>query len=170
MRDAWRPKDPLIRLQLYLKQRGLWTEKIGAQMDQEITAELDRAWQSAQAEPPASLAESLSHVFAEMTPRLRAQTGSKFGEALMGDMAIVEAVRDALEFEMGRDDRVVVLGEDVGGSGGVFRATENLQKRFGTSRVFDMPLAESAIVGSALGVAHCGPCAGSRNSIHGVYA
>jgi pyruvate dehydrogenase E1 component alpha subunit len=73
MRDAWRPKDPLIRVQLYLKQRGLWTEKIGAQMDQEITAELDRAWQSAQAEPPASLAESLSHVFAEMTPRLRAQ-------------------------------------------------------------------------------------------------
>ncbi len=74
----------------------------------------------------------------------------------MGEMAIVEAVRDALEFEMGRDERVVVLGEDVGGSGGVFRATENLQKQFGTSRVFDMPLAESAIIGSALGLALAG--------------
>jgi len=73
MRDAWRPKDPLLRVQLHLKQQGLWSEERGAEMDQEIAAELDRAWQTAQAEPPPSLAESLSHVFAEMTPRLRAQ-------------------------------------------------------------------------------------------------
>jgi TPP-dependent pyruvate/acetoin dehydrogenase alpha subunit len=73
MRDAWRPKDPLLRVQLYLKQQGLWSEARGAEMDQEIAAELDRAWQTAQAEPPPSLTESISHVFAEMTPRLRAQ-------------------------------------------------------------------------------------------------
>lgn len=72
------------------------------------------------------------------------------------DLAIVEAVRDALEFEMERDERIVVLGEDVGGSGGVFRATDGLQRRFGTSRVFDMPLGESAIIGSALGLALSG--------------
>lgn len=52
----------------------------------------------------------------------------------MPDMTIVEAVRDALTFEMARDDRVMVLGEDVGGSGGVFRATEGLQRRFGPHR------------------------------------
>jgi len=74
----------------------------------------------------------------------------------MRDLTIVEAVRDALEFEMGNDPRVVVLGEDVGGSGGVFRATEGLQKRFGSERVFDSPLAESGIIGSALGLALSG--------------
>lgn len=73
MRDEWRPKDPLIRLQRYLEGRGAWSEAIGAQMDREIAAELDRAWQEAQAEPRATLDESLGWMFAEMPPRLRAQ-------------------------------------------------------------------------------------------------
>jgi pyruvate dehydrogenase E1 component subunit beta len=74
----------------------------------------------------------------------------------MPEMTIVEAVRDALAFEMARDERVILLGEDVGGSGGVFRATEGLQKRFGAHRSIDTPLAEAVIVGSALGLAVSG--------------
>jgi len=74
----------------------------------------------------------------------------------MPEMGIVDAVRDALAFEMARDERVVVLGEDVGGAGGVFRATDGLQATFGNGRVFDMPLGESAIIGSALGLALSG--------------
>ena len=74
----------------------------------------------------------------------------------MAEMSIVEAVRDALEFEMARDERVMVLGEDVGGCGGVFRATEGLQARFGAQRVVDAPLSESAIIGSAVGLAVAG--------------
>jgi pyruvate dehydrogenase E1 component alpha subunit len=75
MRDAWRPKDPLIRLQLYLSQRNMWNDAIAARMEDEVTADLDRAWQAAQAEAPPRLEDSLSHVFAEMTPRLREQVG-----------------------------------------------------------------------------------------------
>ena len=75
MRDAWRPKDPLIRLQRYLQHRGLWNDGVGAQMEEEVIAELDEAWRQAQAEPPPRLDDSLSHVFAEMTPRLREQCG-----------------------------------------------------------------------------------------------
>jgi pyruvate dehydrogenase E1 component beta subunit len=71
-------------------------------------------------------------------------------------MSIVEAVRSALDFEMARDDRVMILGEDVGGSGGVFRATDGLQQKYGRSRVIDTPLAESVIIGSALGLAVSG--------------
>jgi pyruvate dehydrogenase E1 component beta subunit len=71
-------------------------------------------------------------------------------------MSIVEAVRSALDFEMARDDRVTILGEDVGGSGGVFRATDGLQQKYGRSRVIDTPLAESVIIGSALGLAVSG--------------
>lgn len=74
----------------------------------------------------------------------------------MPEMSIVDAIRDAMQFEMARDERVMVLGEDVGGSGGVFRATDGLQARFGTQRVVDAPLSESAIIGSALGLAVAG--------------
>ncbi|NLW41485.1 MAG: alpha-ketoacid dehydrogenase subunit beta [Tissierellia bacterium] len=66
---------------------------------------------------------------------------------------IVEAVNQALMNEMELDERVVVYGEDVGVEGGVFRATVNLQKKFGKHKVFDTPLAESAIVGTGVGMA-----------------
>lgn len=66
---------------------------------------------------------------------------------------IVEAVNDAVHTVMAADDRVVVFGEDVAESGGVFRATEGLQDRFGEARVVDTPLSEIAIVGSAIGLA-----------------
>lgn len=66
---------------------------------------------------------------------------------------LVEAVRDGMREEMTRDDRVVVMGEDVGYKGGVFKATVGLFDAFGPSRVIDMPLAESGIVGTAIGCA-----------------
>ncbi len=71
----------------------------------------------------------------------------------MATMTLVQAVRDAMAFEMQRDPRVVVLGEDVGKNGGVFRATEGLWERFGPERVIDTPLNESGIVGMAIGMA-----------------
>ncbi|HEV8325341.1 MAG TPA: alpha-ketoacid dehydrogenase subunit beta [Myxococcota bacterium] len=71
----------------------------------------------------------------------------------MAVMNIIQAVNSALMNEMERDERVVVLGEDVGKFGGVFRATQGLQARFGEARVFDTPLAEAGIIGTAIGMA-----------------
>jgi pyruvate/2-oxoglutarate/acetoin dehydrogenase E1 component len=68
----------------------------------------------------------------------------------------VEAVNDALHVEMERDQSVIVLGEDVGVLGGVFRATVGLQQRFGAERCVDTPLAEAGIVGTAVGLAMAG--------------
>jgi pyruvate dehydrogenase E1 component beta subunit len=68
-------------------------------------------------------------------------------------MNIIQAVNSALRLELKRDDRVVLLGEDVGAFGGVFRATTGLQKEFGLERVIDTPLNESGIVGTAIGMA-----------------
>jgi 2-oxoisovalerate dehydrogenase E1 component beta subunit len=68
-------------------------------------------------------------------------------------MNIIQAVNDALRLEMRRDPDVVVLGEDVGKFGGVFRATQGLQEEFGPDRVSDTPLAEGGIVGTAVGMA-----------------
>ena len=70
----------------------------------------------------------------------------------MPDITLVEAVTQALAYELEQDDNVVVFGEDVGQNGGVFRATDGLQQRFGDRRVFDSPLAESMIAGLAVGM------------------
>jgi pyruvate dehydrogenase E1 component beta subunit len=72
------------------------------------------------------------------------------------NLTLVQAVRDGLHTEMQRDDDVIVLGEDVGKNGGVFRATEGLYDEFGDERVIDTPLAESGIVGTAIGMAAYG--------------
>jgi 2-oxoisovalerate dehydrogenase E1 component beta subunit len=71
----------------------------------------------------------------------------------MPTMNIIEAVRSALQTQMRADSRVVVLGEDVGKFGGVFRATSGLYDEFGADRVIDTPLAEAGIVGTAIGMA-----------------
>jgi 2-oxoisovalerate dehydrogenase E1 component beta subunit len=71
----------------------------------------------------------------------------------MPTMNIIQAVNDALRLEMRRDPNVVILGEDVGKFGGVFRASQGLQEEFGKERVIDTPLAESGVIGTALGMA-----------------
>ncbi len=71
----------------------------------------------------------------------------------MSEMRMIEAVRAAMTEEMERDERVLVMGEDVGRKGGVFGATDGLYARFGEARVLDTPLAESGIVGVAIGAA-----------------
>jgi 2-oxoisovalerate dehydrogenase E1 component beta subunit len=67
--------------------------------------------------------------------------------------SMVEAIHDTLRDEMAADDRIVILGEDVGRRGGVFRVTAGLLEEFGEERVIDTPLAESEIIGSAIGMA-----------------
>jgi len=71
----------------------------------------------------------------------------------MSQMNMVQAINDALRLEMRRDSRVVVLGEDVGKVGGVFRVTQGLFEEFGDDRVIDTPLSEGGIIGAAIGMA-----------------
>lgn len=74
----------------------------------------------------------------------------------MAEKTMIEAIRECLRQEMEADPRVMVIGEDVGQLGGVFRATDGLQAQFGKDRVVDMPLAEGVIVGSGIGLAASG--------------
>jgi pyruvate dehydrogenase E1 component beta subunit len=78
------------------------------------------------------------------------------GDTKMSVMTIVQAINNALDIKLAEDENVVIYGEDTGFEGGVFRVTEGLQKKFGADRVFDSPLAESAIVGTGLGMAVSG--------------
>ncbi|HEY5001694.1 MAG TPA: alpha-ketoacid dehydrogenase subunit beta [Ktedonobacteraceae bacterium] len=68
-------------------------------------------------------------------------------------MTMIEALNQELALELERDPRVVLLGQDIGVNGGVFRVTEQLQQRFGAKRVFDTPLSESGIIGTSVGMA-----------------
>jgi len=74
----------------------------------------------------------------------------------MSVMTMVKAINNALDVKLREDENIVIYGEDVGVEGGVFRVTEGLQKKYGAERVFDSPLAESGIVGTALGMAVSG--------------
>ena len=74
----------------------------------------------------------------------------------MATSTLLEAIRDALHSELGADERVVLLGEDIGREGGVFRVTEGLQACYGRARVMDAPIAESGIIGMAVGMAIAG--------------
>jgi pyruvate dehydrogenase E1 component beta subunit len=74
----------------------------------------------------------------------------------MAVMTMIKAIQDGMRAEMERDDSVLVLGEDVGVNGGVFRATEGLYQQFGEKRVFDTPLAESGIIGTSVALAALG--------------
>jgi len=74
----------------------------------------------------------------------------------LAERSIVEAINDCLHVELERDPSVMVLGEDVGRSGGVFRATAGLRDRFGPDRCFDSPLAEAGILGTAVGLCMAG--------------
>ena len=74
----------------------------------------------------------------------------------MANTRMLQALRDAFDEEMARDDRVCIFGEDVGQQGGVWKTADGLQKKYGESRVFDTPLSESAIIGTAVGAAASG--------------
>jgi pyruvate/2-oxoglutarate/acetoin dehydrogenase E1 component len=74
----------------------------------------------------------------------------------LADLLMVEAINDAFHVELDRDDSVMVLGEDVGRAGGVFRATAGLRERFGADRCVDTPLAEAGILGTAVGLCMAG--------------
>lgn len=78
----------------------------------------------------------------------------------MARMTMIEAIQNALDVAMGEDARVIVMGEDVGYFGGVFRCTAGLQKKYGSTRCFDTPISELGIVGAAVGMAAYGlkPC------------
>lgn len=86
----------------------------------------------------------------------RARTAANAPERAIRELTLLEAITEGLATVLETDPRALILGEDVGRNGGVFRATDGLQERFGADRVVDTPLAESAIIGASIGLAAYG--------------
>jgi 2-oxoisovalerate dehydrogenase E1 component len=154
-------RDPLRIWEEYLVQEGAAHPGELRSVHEEVEQEIARAIDEALAEPdpdPSTATRFVLHADIEVREESAPEPD--------GDMVtMVQAINRALEEEMARDPRVVVFGEDVAdasrseylalvkGKGGVFGATQGLQRRFGPHRVFNTPIAEAAIVGRALGMA-----------------
>jgi 2-oxoisovalerate dehydrogenase E1 component len=175
----WRKKDPIERLRRFLETRGEWDEDAGAKIAMEVTDRVEAAITEIEAQPlperddavrngfhkiPAQVVEQLhamqrahGEVETVFTEEEVWQVGrDRLPEGPTRPMNMAEAINSALAGAMADDPSVVVLGEDVGIAGGVFRITEGLQKTFGDDRVVDTPLNESGIVGTAVGMALAG--------------
>ncbi len=177
--EKWRERDPIERLRLFLEGRGEWDERMGEKVAQETADQVEAAITAIESEPLPGRDDAIRHGFqripAHVVDQLHAMQAAhdeeptSFGEEeiwVIGDdqpvagptesWTMADAINAALGQAMERNPEVIVLGEDVGLSGGVFRVTEGLQARFGEGRVIDTPLNESGIVGSAVGMALAG--------------
>jgi 2-oxoisovalerate dehydrogenase E1 component len=142
----WEARDPLPRLAADL---ALDAEAL-AEIDADVAVEVDAAIDAALADEDATPADLLPSVFAEH------RTHPTPPEPGVRELGFVAAIREALELELAADEDVVVIGEDIGLVGGLFRATEGLYERFGPDRIRDTPLTESGFVGCAIGAALTG--------------
>jgi pyruvate/2-oxoglutarate/acetoin dehydrogenase E1 component len=158
--ETWRKKDPLGRLRQYLIEQRLLPEQLEQELEADVRAEIDDAVGRAESAAEASPADALTRVYARPLashPGGQPDAGQAYQPLEGGtERTIVDTVRQVQHDLLEADDRVVVMGEDVGPRGGVFRATDGLYAEFGEGRVIDMPLAESAIVGIAIGMALAG--------------
>jgi 2-oxoisovalerate dehydrogenase E1 component len=157
----WVARDPIERFEARLDERGVLPATERAVLREELRFEVENLVAGALAAPvPATTeADELGRVYATPAPVRRAGTepGPESPDAAgVTDMRYVDAIRDALHVALADDDRVVLLGQDIAGYGGVFKATEGLVGEFGAERVRNTPIIESGAIGAALGLALAG--------------
>ncbi len=177
--ERWRKRDPIERLRRFLEDRGEWDVAVEEKMTMETSDLVAGAIADIEARPLPGRDDAIRHGFhripGHVVEQLHAMQLSHGEETTRFDldemwvvghdslpdgptqsMTMAEAITAALDQAMKRDPSVIVLGEDVGLSGGVFRVTEGLQASYGEARVIDTPLNESGIVGTAVGMALAG--------------
>jgi 2-oxoisovalerate dehydrogenase E1 component len=144
--EEWESKDPLPRLAVELD----LDDAAIADVERDVAAQVEAAIDAARADEDASPDDLLPSVFGDHRRHPEAPAP---GDRALG---FVAAVREALELELAADPDVIVMGEDIGRVGGVFRATEGLYERFGAERIRDTPLTESGFIGCGIGAALTG--------------
>ncbi|RPI24127.1 MAG: dehydrogenase, partial [Actinobacteria bacterium] len=150
-REHWLDRDPIKRFEGFLIEHGLADQERLEEIGHEIADRIKDAIVWAQEQPDPDPATVAADLFA-----LRSDAGNPAGEPVGEPVTMLDAINHAMAEEMERDERVFLLGEDVGPFGGAFKVTAGLHARFGSTRVVDTPIAESAIVGSAVGAALMG--------------
>jgi 2-oxoisovalerate dehydrogenase E1 component len=142
-------RDPITQLADRLQASGFLTESAVQALLADATARVDQLTAKALAMPLTPVSQAALHVTSTGTASVAAPAASSVTE----ELTYIAAVNAALRDELANDPCTVVYGEDVGHAGGIFGASKGLQKDFGAARVFDTPISESAILGSAVGAA-----------------
>ena len=152
--ETWRKKDPLARLQQYLIENRMLTEAEEQAIDEQVVQELARAVEAAEKSPDPD--EPTSRVYAKIIepgPAATAPEAVPDGERIN----MITAINRTLHEIMDTHPDTVVFGEDVARrKGGVFKATEGLTEKYGAARCFNTPIAESSIIGCAIGMSATG--------------
>ncbi len=147
---AWIERDPIARFAAHLVDGGHATPIRLKELEEGVEAELDRAIAFATASPEPTVA------LMEQAVSAPHRAGSEPGAGGGRELTMAEALNEALHQEMQRDERVFVMGEDVGLIGGIFQVTRGLRERFGEDRVRDTPISEATFVGAGVGAAIAG--------------
>ncbi len=165
-REAEAERDPLPRFAEYLVENGIATRQELEELRSSVDAEIEKATEEALTAPKPAKETAALYVYSPEVDPCSSAFDTESATPTSGDpKTMVDLINACLHAEMARDPRVVVFGEDVAdcsrekslaqvkGKGGVFKLTANLQREFGSVRVFNTPLAEANIVGRALGMA-----------------
>jgi 2-oxoisovalerate dehydrogenase E1 component len=158
----WKERDPIDTLRDNMELVGLLDESEYKELDKVTKAKMKKAMQYSEASPEPDPSEVYTDVYApskttaadveaERGLRQRVRTDSE-----MRTITYAQALQEAMREEMLRDDKVFVMGEDVGLYGGAYGATRGLLEEFGSSKVFDTPISEATIAGAAVGAAMTG--------------
>lgn len=153
-RDEARARDPLLTFSSKLIASGMMSQGDLDELRASVKAEMDEAQATVLSSPIPDPASAASHVWAELDPKVSSDRPSAAIE--LKTVSYIQAVNEALSRELATRSEVLTYGEDVGFAGGIFGASRGLQKTYGAERVFDTPISESAILGSAVGAAMMG--------------
>jgi len=159
---SWRARDPIGQLGEKMLEAGLLTEEQFVQLEEQAQQAVETATQFALDSPNPAVEELHRDVYVLSPPsREVVEAEQALREGVRGDTAIREiryweALNEALQEEMDRDERVFIMGEDVGLYGGAYGATRGLFEKYGSERVRDTAISEAAIGGAAVGAAMTG--------------
>ncbi|HET9949886.1 MAG TPA: thiamine pyrophosphate-dependent enzyme, partial [Longimicrobiales bacterium] len=166
-RAAQEARDPIGRTRSLLLEAGVATPEELDALEAEVDREVEAAAREALAASEPAPETATRHLFSESVDPTSAEFDTEDAPAYRDDqlLTMVDLINSCLAYEMERDPRIVVFGQDVAdatrehaldevkGKGGVFKVTHGLQRRFGSDRVYNAPIAEAAIVGRAIGMA-----------------
>ncbi|MBO6496061.1 MAG: dehydrogenase E1 component subunit alpha/beta [Roseivirga sp.] len=147
--EHWAKKDPVENYEQYLLKNGVLTEQLIEEYKAEIKADIDKGLETAYAEslPEFKLETEVGDMFQPFEQEVKTPDSESKSEK-----RFVDAISDGLKQSLERYDNLVVMGQDIGDYGGVFKITEGFIEKFGRERIRNTPLCESAIIGTGLGL------------------